>query len=85
MLADTGFHAKEGDPANIKLCPRGTWNERMLVETAFSLFEGVMNLKRQDHRLKHHLVTRLAYCATIYNICTKWTGVIKLSLVNFAL
>lgn len=22
--ADTGFHAKEGDPANMKLCPRGT-------------------------------------------------------------
>ena len=92
MLADTGFHAKAGDPQNLKLCPRGTWNERMLIETAFSLFEtafslfeGVMGLKKQDHRLKPHLATRLAYCAAIYNICTGWTGQVTLSLVNFAL
>lgn len=85
VLADTGFHAKEGDPQNLKLCKPGTWNERMLIETAFSLFEGVMGLKKQDHRLKPHLATRLAYCAAIYNICTKWTGEVNLSLVNFAL
>ena len=24
VLADTGFHAKHGDPTNLKLCPRGT-------------------------------------------------------------
>jgi hypothetical protein len=35
MLADTGFHAAEGDPANLKLCPRGRWNDRMLAETVF--------------------------------------------------
>ena len=84
VLADSGFHAKDGDPANLKVCKKGTWNERMLIETAFSLFEGVMNLKKQDHRLKPHLATRRAYCAAIYNICTKWTGQVTLSLVNFA-
>ena len=57
----------------------------MLIETAFSLFEGVLNLKKQDHRLKPNLATRLAYCAAIYNICTAWTGTVNLSLVNFAL
>ncbi len=85
VLADTGFHAKEGDPSNLKLCERGTWNERRLIETAFSLFEGVLGLKKQDHRLKPNLATRLAYCAAIYNICTQWTGEVSLSLVNFAL
>lgn len=25
VLADTGFHARVGDPPNLKLCPRGTW------------------------------------------------------------
>ena len=57
----------------------------MLIETAFSLFEGVMGLKKQDHRLKPHLATRLAYCAAIYNICTGWTRQVTLSLLNFAL
>ena len=33
VLSDTGFHAAEGDPANLKLCQRGEWEDRMLVET----------------------------------------------------
>jgi hypothetical protein len=32
VLTDTGFHAKAGDPPNMKVCPRGTWNVRMVVE-----------------------------------------------------
>src|SRR5262249_4115152 len=32
VLSDTGFHAAEGDPANLKLCQRGEWQDRMLVE-----------------------------------------------------
>src|SRR5262249_28085580 len=35
VLTDTGFHAQTGDPANMKVCPRGTWNTRMLVEEMF--------------------------------------------------
>ena len=33
VLSDTGFHAAEGDPSNLKLCQRGAWEDRMLVET----------------------------------------------------
>ena len=32
VLSDTGFHAAEGDPSNLKLCQRGEWEDRMLVE-----------------------------------------------------
>ena len=31
--SDTGFHAAEGDPSDLKLCQRGEWEGRMLVET----------------------------------------------------
>jgi hypothetical protein len=37
VLSDTGFHAAEGDPANLKVCPRGEWQDRMLVETVLSM------------------------------------------------
>src|SRR5919204_5894162 len=37
VLSDTGFHAAEGDPANLKLCRRGEWEERILVETVLSM------------------------------------------------
>jgi hypothetical protein len=46
VLADTGFNDADGLPANLKLCARGTWNERMLVETALSLVTMVCRLKR---------------------------------------
>ena len=41
VLTDTGFHAKTGDPAHMKVCPRGTWNTRMLVETVLSMLTTV--------------------------------------------
>ena len=41
VFTDTGFHAKEGDPANMKVCARGTWNDRMTIETVLSMLHGV--------------------------------------------
>src|SRR5262249_23645444 len=43
-LADTGFHAKEGDPKNLKICKRGEQNERMVVESVFSLCKRLLGL-----------------------------------------
>jgi hypothetical protein len=37
VFSDTGFHAAEGDPSNLKICQRGEWEERMLVETVLRL------------------------------------------------
>src|SRR5215208_5371463 len=47
VLSDTAFHAKEGDPPNLKLCARGTWNTRMLVETVLSMLTRVCHLKEE--------------------------------------
>jgi hypothetical protein len=67
VLADTGFADAEGVPANLKLCPRGTWNERMLVETTLSLVTLVFGLKMVFHRVTHTFVARLAYVAALFN------------------
>src|SRR5262249_37092217 len=45
VLSDTGFHAAEGDPTNLKLCPRGAWEDRMLVETVLSMLTLVCHFK----------------------------------------
>src|SRR5437667_11745326 len=37
VLSDTGFHAAAGDPTNLKLCRRGEWEDRILVETVLSM------------------------------------------------
>jgi hypothetical protein len=39
VLADSAFLAKAGDPLNLKICPCGTWNERMVVETVLLIAE----------------------------------------------
>jgi hypothetical protein len=36
VLADSGFRSVEGFPDNCKRCAKGTWNERMCIETARS-------------------------------------------------
>ena len=46
VLSDTAFHAAAGDPANLKLCQRGEWEDRMLVETVLSMLTLVCHFKR---------------------------------------
>ena len=50
VLSDTGFHAAAGDPSNLKLCQRGAWEDRMLVETVLSMLTLVCHLKKVMHR-----------------------------------
>ena len=68
VLADYGFRDKEGIPENMKICKRGTWNDRMCVETALSLVTVVCGLKRIRHRLVVYIHTRLAYVSAMFNI-----------------
>ena len=44
VLADSGFHAREGDPENLHICQRGEQNERMVVESVFSLCKRLLGL-----------------------------------------
>ena len=92
VLADKGFHAKEdkdkdkeANPVNLKICPKGKWNERMVVETVFSLFTVILKLKKLTHRVMAPLQARLAYTCAVFNICTAWNGEVKLQLAPFAL
>ena len=67
-FADWGFRSKDGHPQNMKLCKKGTWNERMFVETALSMVTVICDLKRIRHRLDGYIHARLAYVAAMFNI-----------------
>jgi hypothetical protein len=67
VLADVGFNCAEGIPANLKLCPRGAWNDRMLVETMLSLVTMVCGLKKVFHRTRRYFHARMAYVAAMFN------------------
>jgi hypothetical protein len=92
VLSDTAFHAKEGDPPNLKLCARGTWNPRMWVETVLSMLTGVCHLKKVRHRTWAAFQARLAFTLATFNLLVQWhglkpdaQGMIRLSLAEFSL
>jgi hypothetical protein len=92
ILTDTGFHTKEGDPANMKSCKRGTWNGRMVVETVLSMLTRVCHLKKVSHRTWANLHARLAFTMAVFNVLVQWDGLpvdhdgtIRLSIADFSL
>jgi hypothetical protein len=67
-LSDWGFRCAEGLPDNLKVCQKGTWNERMMVETAFSLLTVICNMKKIFHRVADYIEARLAYTMVMFNV-----------------
>lgn len=65
-LADHTFNAVDRPP-NLKICRRGEWNERMLIETVLSLVHRVCHLKYLWHRAWPYLHMHLAYVTALFN------------------
>jgi hypothetical protein len=92
IFADTGFHSKEGDPENVKICERGSWNVRMVVESVFSLLTRICHSKQMKTRVWEYFEMRLGFLMAIFNLLTQWRGievdeqgVFHLSLAEFSL
>ncbi len=73
VLADSTFARTEGNPPNLKVCLRGTWNERLLVETTFAMLTLVCHAKHAIHRLAYFTM-RLAATVALFNILIQWDG-----------
>lgn len=92
VLVDHGFHAKAGDPPNMKICDRDTWNTRMLIETVLSMLTLVSHFKKVMHRVWVYFQARLAFTMAMFNVLVQWHGfqpaqdeMIHLSLAEFSL
>jgi hypothetical protein len=92
VLSDTGFHATEGDPANLKLCQRGAWEDRMLVETVLSMLTLACHFKKVMHRVWTYFYARLAFTMAAFNVLVQWhglqpyaSGFVPLSIAGFNL
>lgn len=68
VFADMGFASKEPPPENMKLCRKGTWNDRMYIETALSMVTLVCDLKRIRHRVTAYIQSRLALVSAMFNV-----------------
>jgi hypothetical protein len=92
VFADVHFLKQGWCPPNLKVCRRGEWNSRMLVETFWSMLTRVCHLKRLSHRVWPYLRTRLAFTFALFNLLVQWhplrpdpEGVVQLSIANFSL
>ena len=74
VLSDTAFHATEGDPSNLKLCQRGAWEDRMLVETVLSMLTLICHFKKVMHRVWTSFHARLAFTMAACNVLVRWHG-----------
>src|SRR5438093_8447265 len=92
VLSDTAFHATEGDPSNRKLCQRGAWQDRMLVETVLAMLTLVSHFKQVMHRGWAYFHARLAFTIAAFNVLVQWhgflpnvSGFVPLSIAEFSL
>jgi hypothetical protein len=92
VLSATGFQAAAGDPSNLKLCPRGEWEDRMLVETVLSMLTLVCHLKQVMHRGWAYFQARLAFTMAAFHMRVPWpgfrphaSGFVPLSIAEFSL
>ena len=74
VLTDTGSHRAKGDPANVKICKRGQWNVRMIVETTFSMMTTVWGSKEMRHLTWRGFEAHLSYLMAAFNILAQWHG-----------
>ena len=82
----------EGDPANLKLCRRGEWNDRILVKTVLSMLTLVSHFKKAMHRIWGYFEARLAFTMAAFNVLVQWhgfqryaSGFVPLSMAEFSL
>jgi hypothetical protein len=92
VLSDTAFHAADGDPTNLKLCRRGEWNDRMLIETVLSMLTVISHFKKVMHRVWEYFQARLAFTMAVFNVLIQWHGLpvdeegfVPLSIAEFSL
>ena len=92
VFTDMGFHAKHGDPPNMKPCPRNTWNVRMVVETVLAMLTHVCHLKKMSQRRWPYVLARLSFTLALFNVLVQWDGLpinddgaIPLSIAPFSL
>jgi hypothetical protein len=92
ILSDHGFFSKAGNPSNLKVCQRGTWNVRIIIETVLSMLTTICHFKHIGHRVWDYFKARLAFTMAAFNILVQWNGLkpddqgfVHLSIAEFNL
>jgi hypothetical protein len=92
VFADPGFVKRDWNPPNLKICTKGTWNDRMMIESVLSMLTRVCHFKKVGHRVWSYFKSRVGWTMALFNILVQWngiepdeTGFVQLSIANFSL
>jgi hypothetical protein len=92
IFADTGFAKQDWHPTNLRLCQRGEWNVRMVVETVLSMLTYICQFKHMAHKAWTYFETHIGFTLALFNILVQWhgflpdeNGFVRLSLAEFSL
>jgi len=92
VFSDTGFEKIDWHPINLRICKRGEWNVRMLVETVLSMLTYVCDFKHSRHKAWEYFETKLGFTMALFNILVQWhgfqpdeEGFVHLSIAEFSL
>jgi hypothetical protein len=75
LFSDEGFVKQDWQPDNVRICQRGEWNTRMIVETVLSMLTLVCHFKKVMHRAWAYFQSRLAYTMAMFNLLVQWDGI----------
>jgi hypothetical protein len=92
VRSDPAFRAPEGDPANRTRCPRGEWEDRLLVATVRSMLTVVCHCKQVMPRVWAYVHARLACTMAACHVLVQWhdfppnaSGFVPLSMAALSL
>lgn len=92
VFSDSNFVKLDWHPTNLKVCQRGEWNTRMLIETILSMLTVVCHFKKVSHRVWTYFETRLGFTLALFNLLVQWygfqpdeNGFVPLSILEFSL
>ena len=92
VFSDTAFEKVDWHPTNLRLCKRGEWNVRMVIETILSMLTYVCDFKRTRHKVWDYFETKIGFTIALFNILVQWhgfqpyeNGFVPLSIAEFSL
>lgn len=92
VFADEAFTKVDWHPPHLRICKRGEWNVRMIIETVLSMLTLVCHFKKVMHRSWQYFKSRVGYTMALFNLLVEWhglepdeTGFVKLSIAEFSL
>lgn len=92
VFSDASFEKKDWHPTNLRICQRGEWNVRMVVETVLSMLTYICDFKHARHKVWEYFKTKLGFTMALFNILVQWKGFqpdedgfVSLSIAEFSL